>query len=292
VQREPARGTALGVRRRLRVSAAYEPGFHRSASAYEVLGASILGSTEGWSDWPDVSAYDAYNGDLVRRAGRALSFRDVAKADVMAKGGYDRYIRETGLIPTRSRNWHDFFNAGIWARFPRAKLALHGAMLSEFERRGDERRTRRQDWLTHFDECGVLVISDRLDLLGDIAALRWRSLFVDRRDAFNRHARVICFGHATLEALREPYVGLMGKALLCHGPALGGRATGDSELGPADAWLAAQLSAVDLPPLRALPVLGVPGWHAANRDPAFYDRARYFRDAPAGPAAPPHGQPQ
>jgi DUF3025 family protein len=281
VRREPEQRTGASARRRLRVAAAYEPDFQRTASAFEVLGPEILGAAGAWSDWPEVSAYDAWASELVRRAGRALRFRDVARAEVSAIGGYDRYIRETGTIPTRSRSWHDFFNAGIWARFPLSKLALHAGMLGEFERREAGRRTPRQDWLTHFDECGVLIISDRPALLEDIAALRWRALFVDHRDTFIQHVRVLCFGHAILEALREPFVGLMGKALLCHRAALGDRATGASELGAADAWLAAQLSANVLPPLRALPVLGVPGWHAANQSPAFYDRAHYFRSAPA-----------
>jgi DUF3025 family protein len=271
------------VRRRLRVSAAYESHFHRSSSAFDV-GPPILAAAAGWSDWPDVSAYDAWSDELVRRAERVLSFREVAKASVIASGGYDLHIRDTGHIPTRPRSWHDFFNACIWARFPRAKLALHAAMLREFEWRSEAGRTRRQDWLTHFDECGVLVVSDDLELLENIAELRWRALFVDRRDSFVRDARVLCFGHATLEALREPFVGLMGKALLCHAAALGHRPTCGYDLAPVDAWLAAQLSSGTLPPLRALPVLGVPGWHAANQDPSFYDRSHYFRGAPpSGP---------
>ena len=49
--------------------------------------------------------------------------------------------------------------------------------------------------------------------------------------------------------------------------------------GEIDTWLAQDLSAAKLAtkPFSPLPVLGVPGWWAANADPAFYDDAEVFR---------------
>ena len=46
-----------------------------------------------------------------------------------------------------------------------------------------------------------------------------------------------------------------------------------------DAWMAADLRAEKLAckPFAHLPVLGVPGWWAANEDPAFYADASVFR---------------
>ena len=46
-----------------------------------------------------------------------------------------------------------------------------------------------------------------------------------------------------------------------------------------DAWLAADLTADRLcpKPFEPLPVLGVPGWWAANADAAFYDDPQVFR---------------
>jgi hypothetical protein len=51
----------------------------------------------------------------------------------------------------------------------------------------------------------------------------------------------------------------------------------------ADAWLAAALSEDRLAskPFVPLPVLGVPGWWAANEAPAFYDDVQVFRPARA-----------
>jgi hypothetical protein len=210
-----------------------------------------------------------------------------------ARGGYDPFIHETGQIPIRSRSWHDLFNACIWTRLPHAKLAVHSSQLVEGQRRNGPRRTPRQDWLTHFDECGVVLVSACRRLLDRIAMLDWQAAFVDERADFVDGVRVYCFGHAILEALREPYVGLMGKALLCHDP--GGPASRTSATDAAsseaalvrlDRWLATQLAAPSLPRLHALPVLGVPGWHADNEHPSFYDLPRYFRRLAVDRAAP------
>ena len=48
-----------------------------------------------------------------------------------------------------------------------------------------------------------------------------------------------------------------------------------------DAWLFASLSAEGLrhKPFTPLPVLGVPGWWAANEEPDFYADAQVFRPA-------------
>ncbi|HTV19493.1 MAG TPA: DUF3025 domain-containing protein [Polyangiaceae bacterium] len=270
------------VRRRLRVREAYDPGFWRTSGAYDVLGAAIRDEVAGWRDWPDVARYDGWASALHREARRPLGFRDVPRASVVARGGYDRFIDETDQIPTRSRSWHDFFNACIWTRLPRAKLAVHAAQRAEGAARTSPGRSRRQDWLTHFDECGVVLVSARRELLDRVAALDWQRTFVDEREPFVNDVRVFCFGHAILEALREPYVGLMGKALLCHLPdqGLAQPDAPDTALAHLDRWLAARLAAPELPPLHALPVLGVPGWHAPNERRSFYDQPRYFRTRP------------
>ena len=98
-----------------------------------------------------------------------------------------------------------------------------------------------------------------------------------------RHTRVWCFGHAVLEALREPFVGLMGKALLYHDTQFDPEAPSGELLENADLWLGEQLSGSTLPALCALPVLGLPGWHAPNENATFYDQPRYFRTQAAAP---------
>jgi hypothetical protein len=79
---------------------------------------------------------------------------------------YEPRIFLKGEIPTRRNNWHDFFNALIWATFPKTKAALnmrHFIAYDEmivslpFQKTG-KNRTREQDRLTLFDEGGAIVI--------------------------------------------------------------------------------------------------------------------------------------
>jgi hypothetical protein len=278
------------MRRRLRVCAAFDPGYLEGGSAFDVIGAEIAAASRRWRDWPDVAAYDAFAGELGRVAERPLVFRDADKARVLASGGYDAFIHQTGSVPTRARSWHDFFNACIWSRFPRAKVGLHRSMLREQPIRVAGRRTRRQDWLTHLDECGVLIIGADPTLLELVRNLAWDELFLRRRAAFGRDVHVLCFGHAILEALREPFVGLMGKAVLCSDEGVAGAPTRAEPRRRADGFVAGLVEHAPLPPLLALPVLGVPGWHASNQDPAYYANATYFRaraSSPPTPAQPP-----
>jgi hypothetical protein len=77
-------------------------------------------------------------------------------------GSYaDRCLR--GEVPTRPHNLHDLLNALVWARFPRAKLALcerHMAVARARERTppGTQRlRSREQDAAAMLDEGGMLL---------------------------------------------------------------------------------------------------------------------------------------
>jgi hypothetical protein len=47
-------------------------------------------------------------------------------------------------------------------------------------------------------------------------------------------------------------------------------------------WLSALPAAATPAAAAALPVFGMPGWHAGNEARAFYDDRRYFRLAAAG----------
>ncbi len=122
-------------------------------------------------EWPAVSAWNA-----VFAAGAAPPVEFVS-AKPRPRGGerrrrtqstiYDVSIIERGLVPSRERHWHDFFNALVWGTFPRAKVALHrrqAAMLTARLDAGAPRtlpphRTREQDGLAMIDEGGVLALT-------------------------------------------------------------------------------------------------------------------------------------
>ncbi len=71
---------------------------------------------------------------------------------------YECRIWERGEVETRPDNWHDFFNALVWLSFPHTKNAISAAHVRAMQQPG-ELRGRVRDALTHFDECGIVVLS-------------------------------------------------------------------------------------------------------------------------------------
>ena len=193
--------------------------------------------------------------------------------------GYERRIGERGEVETRPDNWHDFFNALVWLAFPRAKAALSGRHMGCMGGDGAPRGTAR-DALTHFDECGLVVLSSQVELLDLLRGFRWRELFVERRAAVIERMRFVVFGHATYEALLQPFRGLTAKAILLADDA-GLSARPPEELPAAlDARLADILAsgAYARPrDFQPVPLLGIPGVTAESENPAYYDDTWQFR---------------
>ena len=81
-------------------------------------------------------------------------------------------------------------------------------------------------------------------------------------------------GHALLEKLVAPYKSITAHVYAVPVP----MALGD-DLTRWDGWMASRLDASELAgkPFTPLPVLGVPGWWAANEGPACYADASVFR---------------
>ena len=103
-----------------------------------------------------------------------------------------------------------------------------------------------------------------------LVAKDWQRLFVTLRPLWQQ-AHLVLFGHALLEKLVAPRKGITAHVYRAH-------AAGHA-IAAMDAWIAADLSADKLAvkPFAHLPVLGVPGWWSANRDPSFYADATVFR---------------
>ena len=183
---------------------------------------------------------------------------------------YEHYIAQTGRCPTRD-GLHDLFNGLCWDRFPATKRRLNALQAAQIGATGI-RSTRGavRDALTVFDENAALLQAP--DPLWDaLAAKHWQALFGSLRPLWSQ-ARLVLFGHALLEKLVTPR-----KPITAH--VLRMRVPPDSPLDDWDQWLAAELDADRLAakPFAHLPVLGVPGWWAANEDPAFHADPEVFR---------------
>jgi len=230
---------------------------------------------------PDVAVLNerAEQSDLRNSQGRPIRF--------VIPGGsglsYEERIYWLGEVETRPGNWHDLLNAVVWLTFPRSKTVLnarHHAARAALRSAGRAERGPLRDALTHFDECGAVVVSDDPTMWSDIRAHRWKELFWLRRGEVVNSLRLFVFGHATYDTLRTPHIGLCAKAIFL--PVTG-------------AWtsqgLAAQLEDIDRRladrfgsdhyarprDFAPLPLLGVPGATADNEYPAYYEDTRQFR---------------
>ena len=132
--------------------------------------------------------------------------RFVAQEQLPAGVPYEQFIFDTGQCPVRPGP-HDFFNALVWMRFPRAKAALNRLQAAEIARDGiAARRGPVRDAITVFDENGALLQAPPA-LWNALRERAWRRLFVELRPLW-REARLRIFGHALLEQLANPRKGL------------------------------------------------------------------------------------
>jgi hypothetical protein len=182
-----------------------------------------------------------------------------------------------GEINTRD-NWHDTYNALVWLHFPRAKFAiasLHADILltgGEAERR---KRSPSRDYLTLFDECGIVLVTKNRDLVRMLEVGAWRGLFVDHREDVKRDVAWWLLGHGTHDALHNAHVGLMTKALVIDAAPTSTQAEVDALVASVLHERARGGRGKDLLPI---PLLGIPGLWPANENPQFYtDHAKVFR---------------
>lgn len=229
--------------------------------------------------WPPVSELNA-------RLRGAAGVRFLAQTPALLADGlhYEQRIAQCAVVATREANWHDLFNALVWARYPALKRALNARQMADIARWGPRRRSRAQCALTHFDEAGVILLVRDPALLARLDAHDWQGLFWRERAAWqDGRLQVEVFGHALLEHALTPALHLVGKALVVL----------DATAEPARAAaacaqaIAAGRALQDPQDLRPLPLSGIPGWHADNAREAFYRQAPCFRPLRPGRRYPP-----
>ena len=185
---------------------------------------------------------------------------------------YEAWIFQTGSVPTRDLA-HDRLNAVMWMLYPKTKAALNRLQADEISRRGVQAaRGSARDAATLWDENLLILVC--FDHANQLAALLmahdWTELFLTYRhrwaDAW--HPRI--FGHALAEKLIRPY-----KSITAHCRLLACDSMAPDAI---DARLAALISDRLCPgDFYPLPVMGLPGWHPENSQPAFYEDRSVFR---------------
>ena len=189
---------------------------------------------------------------------------------------YENHIFHSNECPTRE-GLHDFWNGICWLHWPLTKRRLnhlHRQQLALLGVGGERGAVR--DALTLLDENGALLVAPPV-LWQALRARDWQQLFVDLRPLWAK-VRWLPFGHALLEKLAQPRKAIAAHVLNLPLPEDAANASFDA----LDAWLTPQLQAdwLATKPFVPLPVLGIPGWCAANDDPGYYQDSQVFRPAP------------
>jgi hypothetical protein len=228
--------------------------------------------------WPNLHALNHLAEQRKLRNRMALPVQFTQQTRRCSQHDYEIGIYQTGQVPSRENNWHDFFNALTWLAFPETKAALnavHHAVLP----RGSN-RTSASDAATLFDESGLVLLGKDNTIANLIAARRWQEALVERREDW-QHLQAYVVGHAVLEKLLTPWPGITAKCLFIQ---IDTNAHTDTNirLDKIDAAIAQhwQTSAMTQPgALFPMPVLGIPGWWPANETRSFYADEKVFRPA-------------
>jgi hypothetical protein len=248
---------------------------------------AVRGPLDSLVAFPDLATLNrlARKAVLQTSAGRPLAFVAPAATGKGLRVVDDRYesrVQRDAAIETRPGNWHDIFNALVWLAWPRAKAtlnALHVNALGNAVTPG--RRGVARDLATLFDESGAVIACADIGLAALLMEFRWKELFCGRRAEVESHMRCYMFGHALLDRARQPYKAMTAHALIF--PVTPEFFTRDSaaQIAALDAmladWFGDAAKLDSMAALAPLPVLGFPGFFAANVDPRFYDDANVFR---------------
>lgn len=193
--------------------------------------------------------------------------RFVAASALPVGEPYEAFVARSARVPTRD-DPHDLFNALVWLVHPGLKAHLNRLHGAELARDGvTSTRGALRDALTVFDENGALLHAPAA-LVRALRERDWHALFGALRSQWAQ-AELQLVGHALLDKLMQPR-----KAITAH-VWIADTARDACEIHALPRALTPQRLATQ--PFVPLPVLGVPGWWPANRDPGFYADAQVFR---------------
>jgi Protein of unknown function (DUF3025) len=264
------------MERRVSASQAWDAAFLSRSPVFEALRRAVQGLD--LSSWPSAAALTLQAKRLMSAGAKPIVFVDTESEEPL---GYEERIYRRGEVLCRKEDWHDFLNALVWMTFPMAKAALNARHVAELATEAPGQRGRARDALTLFDEGGAIVCSSDSSVLDSIRAFQWKELFWRQRELFQATTRVFIFGHAMYHKLLDPFLGVSARALLHAVPGEFLEEPLDQQIAQAGHMAARRLAdtralatPLDLAPF---PVLGVPGWFAANDEESFYDNQNYFR---------------
>ena len=233
------------------------------------------------ADWIEAANDLAKLQALFNANAKSLSFNP--QYGISDQLGYEAYIYKTGEIPTRD-NFHDFFNALIWLRFPLIKQTLNHLQYKEIQRtqslsNAEKKRGRQRDAATLFDENCAIVVSADASIHDRLKQRQWKQVLFHDREYFSQTCEVVLFGHALIEKLMSPYKAITSHVWNISVDSQWFTQSVDERMAFVDQYIAKQLSqgfvSTDF---SHLPILGVPNWWHEQTE-YFYEDAQVFRPA-------------
>ena len=234
------------------------------------------------NQWPTLTEYNqalkALPDPIINNNGKEISFVDQnTDGSSLFESQYEPRIFLHGEVQTRLKNWHDFFQVLVWNVWPKTKALLNELHYKAAINRNNKQRSPVENFVTLFDECGIVILSRDPALLTLIKNFQWQQLFCKNRDKFEKEIFCFTFGHAMYEKALNPYIGMTAHALLIQvEPDLLANFTHPSSI---DGMLVEQLTDQKILEPRVLnpfPLLGVPNWYEKQNN-AFYENTDYFR---------------
>ena len=240
--------------------------------------------------WPDLKMLndiaDAHCSHAVNANGERIRFVAQSERSGRFEDGFEPRTFLRGEVMVRESNWHDLFNALVWMTFPATKAAINQRHYESLKVQTGRQRSAVGDALTMFDEDGMVVLSDKPELLDLLRRFRWKQLFWGSREAVRARMRFVPIGHALYEKSLNPFIGMTAKSVLLHVPRgvlnLADRALNDAIDQRVAAYVRDTRNLVRGKSLAPLPVLGIPGWWPGNESADFYDDTSYFRSGRSG----------
>lgn len=257
----------------------WNPCFHKDFGGFE----SILPIWQQFqcqfdTDWPSIHDFNqiAQNWYWLKRIDEQYQVRFIEQQSTMR---YENQIHQAGQVPSRLFHWHDFFNNMTWLNFPKTKWALIHKNVNTHHAI-ENQRTPQQNLLAHFDECGIVLCSDKASIFESIKQFQWKKLFWETKDLLS-HCFPIIIGHGILEKALAPYIGMTAKAILLEVredfftlSTFDKHQYVDKAL---EKYILSQAFPNSPQALHPFPLLGWPFWHPENRNEAFYENKNYFR---------------
>lgn len=223
--------------------------------------------------WPEVDTLNKQWFSPKNTQGSNIQF--IAQEALTDSQHYEQRIFNHGIVATRSNNWHDLFNAMIWMRYPKMKLALNARQVEDLNATGSKQRTRSQCAMTHFDEAGAVIrLSDAI-MLSAWNEHDWLTFFSHWPRVMQAgRLQLWLFGHSIYEHALNPAIALVAKALVLQAT----QALNDSFI---DEFLADRIShkhcLMDPQELRPIPLSGIPYWHQLYGQKDFFQCVPCFQ---------------